>query len=463
MKKLIQRFAKYGWLIIIAAFGCSMLFYFYANQKAQYYTASAVIEYKNNEKGKNPDGTDIDTSEIKSSYIAGRALKSLGMELNADTVSNQISVNPIITDEEQALYESKLEHGEDYTIQSNQYIISLSASTTYGKDYTKNMLNQILEEYMQYYGEKYVDTEGVTDNLTGILDTGYDYIEIMDIIESSLSSAMETLGKKTNASDTFRSEQTNLSFSDLYKEFNFYYNKGSGISAKILNKQITKDRDVLISTYKKNISDMTLETETNSKKIDDIKKVIDAYVNMMEDSGNTTFADKDILDSVFDEYGWDKKNTDHTTSYDELLQNYVQSRIGCKKNDIETAYNQYVIEKYENANETSPQKEQEEITKEIKELLEHTDELFSKFAKTNTDYNKYLGVQYIRPLSSVCIEKKLPVKKYTLMIAVAIFSLGMIGFVVVSRMYDIFQATLLEKEGGMDEKKESIDHRPKCE
>lgn len=35
------------------------------------------------------------------------------------------------------------------------------------------MLNQVLEAYMQYYSEKYIDTEGVTDNLDGIMDTGW--------------------------------------------------------------------------------------------------------------------------------------------------------------------------------------------------------------------------------------------------------------------------------------------------
>ena len=46
---------------------------------------------------------------------------------------------------------------------------------------------------------------------------------------------------------------------------------------------------------------MKLETGANTKKIEDIKKVIDSYVSMMEESGNATFADKDILDAVYDE------------------------------------------------------------------------------------------------------------------------------------------------------------------
>ena len=460
MKKMIRRFARYGWLIVAAAFCSSLFFYFYANQKAQYYTASAVIEYQNGQKGKNPDGTEIDSSEIKSSYITGKALKSLGMEMNADAVSSQISITPIITEEEQALYESKLEHGEDYAIQSDQYTVSLSASAAYGKDYTKKMLSQVLEEYMQYYSEKYVDTEGITDNLTGILDTGYDYIEIMDLIEASLSSSMETLGKKADASDTFRSNRTGMSFADLYKEFGFYYNKGAGISARIINGQVTKDRDVLIAKYKKKISDMALETETNSKKIEDIKKVIDSYVNMMEGSGNASFADKDILDAVYDEYNKEKENSSHTTSYDELLQSYVQSRIGCEKNDIETAYNQYIIEKFQEAEEISPEEEQKKITSEISGLLNQAEALFTKFAETNADYNQYLGVQHIRPLSSVCIQKKLPVKKYTGMIAFAVLLLGMIGFVVVSRMYDIFQMALKDKEEeNTDAKNKITGHR----
>ena len=446
MKKFIRRFARYGWIVVVASFSCALLFYVYATKKAQYYTASAVIEYQNGETGKNPDGTDIDTSEIKSSYITGKALDALELDVNTDVVSGQISINPIITEEEEALYESKLEHGEDYEIKSDQYTVTLSASTIYGKDYAKKLLNQILEEYMQYYGEKYIDTEGVTDNLSGIMDTGYDYIEIIDVIEDSLSGSMETLSKKTDTASGFRSNTTGMSFSDLYKEFSFYYNRGSGISAKIINRQTTKDRDVLLAKYEKKNSDMKLETGANTKKIEDIKKVIDSYVSMMEESGNATFADKDILDAVYDEYNKDKSNTNHTTSYDELLQDYVSSRIGCEKNDIETAYNEYIIDKFKNAEESSPEKDQSEITEEIQGLLDEVEDLFIKFAETNADYNQYLGAQHIRPISSVSIQKKLPVKKYTIMVACAVLFLGMIGFIVISRMYDITKLALAEKE-----------------
>ena len=146
MRNLINRFRKYAWLIIAISLLGSTMFYFYANQKAQYYTAKVVIEYDNSAHGKNPDGTDIDTSEIKSAYITGKAIKSLGMTINADAVSNQISIDPIITAEEQALYESKLEHGEDYEIKSDQYVVTLNASTSYGEEYAGKMLGQVIEE-----------------------------------------------------------------------------------------------------------------------------------------------------------------------------------------------------------------------------------------------------------------------------------------------------------------------------
>lgn len=74
------------------------------------------------------------------------------------------------------------------------------------------------------------------------------------------------------------------------------------------------------------------------------------------------------------------------------------------------------------------------------------EDLFIKFAETNADYNQYLGAQHIRPISSVSIQKKLPVKKYTIMVACAVLFLGMIGFVVISRMYDITKLALAEKE-----------------
>ena len=74
MTKLYNRVRKYGWVVIAMTILGSVLFYLYANRKAQYYTASTILEYHNSEVGKNPDGTDIDATEIKSSYITGKAL-----------------------------------------------------------------------------------------------------------------------------------------------------------------------------------------------------------------------------------------------------------------------------------------------------------------------------------------------------------------------------------------------------
>ena len=461
MRNLINRFREYAWLIIAISLLGSTMFYFYANQKAQYYTAKVVIEYDNSAHGKNPDGTDIDTSEIKSAYITGKAIKSLGMTINADAVSNQISIDPIITAEEQALYESKLEHGEDYEIKSDQYVVTLNASTSYGEEYAGKMLGQVIEEYFEYYGEKYVDTIGSVNNLDDISSKGYDYIEMMDVIEESLSSAMDSLSKKASADDTFRSNATGMSFNDLYKEFEFYHSAGSCISSQILNGKITKDKDVLLAKYKKKNSELNLETKMNKKKIKDIKKVIDSYVQMMENSGNSSFVTDDILDSVYDEYKEDSSK-DHTTSYDELLQQYVEDRIGCEKNEVEVAYNEYVIDTFSSADTKSSSEQQQEIVGSIDSLLDKINTLYDEYSKTNNDYNRYLGAQHLKPLSSISIQKKIPVKKYVVLLAAALLLFGFIALCVVSRLIDIFQEIMYTpgKEES-HEKDESLSNRTK--
>lgn len=441
---MIKRIKKYGWLIIVAAVIGTGLFYMYATKKAQTYIAQVMIEYNNSEDGKNPDGTKIDTDGIKSAYIINKAIEATGYDVNTDEVANQINIEAYVTDEEQALYLAKLEHGEEYEIMSDQYVITLTAGAKYNETYARKMLSQVIEEYYEYYGKTYINTIGTTNDLDNIMSQNYDYLEIMELIDNTLADTMETLNSKIEADDSFRSNSTEKSFSDLYSEFEYCKNINAKITAKIINNKITKNKEELIARYQNMNSDMKIQSNANKQKIENIKTIIQTYVDMMEDSGNTVLATDEILSEVYDEYG--DGSEDKTTSYDELIQEYVSNRIDCEKNDIETAYNEYIIETFQDGDEESSETTCNEIESDINELLENINSLFNDFENTNADYNNYLGAQHIKSLSSVVVQKNINIKKYSMLVFISVLVTSCAGFVIISRLLDIIEKSGLKKE-----------------
>ena len=119
------------------------------------------------------------------------------------------------------------------------------------KDYPRTMLNEILDVYTAYYGETHVNSSRSANGVNDIYSKGYDYIEMMDVIDDSLTSTLLTLNSKISGDSSFRSSTTGYSFSDLYREYELLQNiQVPKITAKILASKITKNRDVLLNKYR---------------------------------------------------------------------------------------------------------------------------------------------------------------------------------------------------------------------
>ena len=62
-----------------------------------------------------------------------------------------IHVEPVITEEDLLVQQSKLDNGEkDYEINPTQYVVSFNCGVSNGKEYPRKVLNQILQEYASY-------------------------------------------------------------------------------------------------------------------------------------------------------------------------------------------------------------------------------------------------------------------------------------------------------------------------
>lgn len=444
--QILRYLKQFKFLIAIGSILAGLLFYYVANNRLQSYTSSTVIEYTNAEAsdGFAPDGSKIDTSEIYGSYIISKVIQNLGIDpstANMDNIRSSISITSIITDEQQQIFDGKVAQGEDANLIATRYMVTFSSGVDHDKDYPRTMLNEILDVYSAWYGETHVNSSRAANGVNDIYSKGYDYIEMMDVIDDSLGATLEVLDGKVSSDSSFRSSETGYSFSDLFWEYDLLQKiEVPKITAKILANKITKNRDVLLNKYRNRNNDLSIENTASDEEIQKIKGVIDSYVGMMSSSGNTNITSEYILQDIYDNVrDGDSSKTDQTTSYDKLLIRYVEDRTQSTANVIDAAYNDYILDTFSTAPDQSPQEEQDEIAAEIQTLVNRINTLYTNMEETTDEYNEYLGAANISVLSSVGVTEKISVNKFTMMIIVVFGVFGCLGAIALGRLWDIIE------------------------
>lgn len=444
--QIFRYLKQFKYLIAIGSVLAGFMFYYVASSRMQSYTASTVIEYTNTgaSEGLAPDGSKIDTSEIYGSYIIAKVIQNLGIDpstANMDDIRNSITITSIITDEQQQIFDAKVTQGEDASLIATRYMVTFNSGVASGKDYPRAMLNEILDVYSAYYGETHVNSARSPNGVNDIYDKGYDYIEMMDVIDESLTATLQTLNGKISGDSTFRSSVTGYSFSDLYREYELLQNiEVPKITAQILAGKITKNRDILLAKYRNRNNDLSIENSASEQEVEKIMGVIDSYVQMMSDSGNTNITSEYILSDIYDDtQGGLYSKTDQTTSYDKLFIRYVQDRTGYTANEIDAAYNQYILDTFSDTQEESSEEDQQAVTQAIRSLVEKINTLYADMAETTDEYNEYLGAANISVLSSVGVTEKISINKFTMMIVVVFGVFGCLGAIALGRLWDIIE------------------------
>ena len=444
--QIFRYLKQFKYLIAIGSVLAGFMFYYVASTRLQSYTASTVIEYTNTgaTEGLAPDGSKIDTTEIYGSYIISKVIQNLGIDpskANMDDIRNSITITSIITDEQQQIFDAKVTQGEDASLIATRYMVTFNSGVAAGKDYPRTMLNEILDVYSAYYGETHVNSARSANGVNDIYTKGYDYIEMMDVIDQSLTATLETLNDKISGDSTFRSSVTGYTFADLSREYELLQNiEVPKITAQILSDKITKDRDILLNKYRNRNNDLDITNNATELEIQKIMGVIDSYVQMMSDSGNTDITSDYILQDIYDDtQGGRYSKTDQTTSYDKLLTRYVQDRTGYTANEIDAAYNRYILDTFSDASMESSQQEQQVVTEEIRNLVERINTLYASMEKTTDEYNEYLGAANISVLSSVGVTEKISINKFTMLIVIVFGVFGCLGAVALGRLWDIVE------------------------
>ena len=189
------------------------------------FVASEVIHYNDPmaEQGFTPTGEKLDVNEVKSSAVMSKVVDRMGLTgiYSVDSLISRLSIIPLPDEDKVAQKEAKLEEGEEYIYEPSTYIVSFTAKNNEGAEFARTILDETLDVYFAEYSQRYVNVAPANNLIDNIEKENYDYIEMVEMIDTGIDETLLTLYQRMNQSPYYRATKTATSFNDLADEFNY--------------------------------------------------------------------------------------------------------------------------------------------------------------------------------------------------------------------------------------------------
>ena len=428
------------------------VFYLYLSRQ-QYYYATMQIEYLNDtaDEGLTPNGSKLNPEEIRAAVIVSSALEEIGLDISIDYVRNSLSIEGILTEEEQDRKEALLSKGEEYELQPTNYQVKLSLNSGFSEETTQSLLTSIVNQYMTWYGNQYV----ITMAKPGVLDTDilekYDYTIAMDMISEAINNMLEYIYIN---GDTFRSTQTGLSFYDLQTQLQLLRDgKFEDVYVKTLNSGITKDTKLLTDYYSAVIAENTLLRAQKLLQVEEMEKLLNVYTSLMLEAqafsssegvteGESSGSNSIILSNVYEIYDSKRNPVYSKNNYEVLLDTYASYLSSVYEYEQKIKDCEYILDSLASVTEASSVKTQMFVHDEISALIAQVNSIYAQLNIVGTEYNQSQVAQNIRVTSSARSAKGVNISLYMALAAVLFLGVGCAGAIVLGRAGDLMEYVL---------------------
>ena len=457
MKKFeILRYLKcFSFLIFLLSLAGSLLIYLYADNK-QAYAASVVIKYTNSgvADGYAPDGSKLDVNEIYSSAVISQAMDALGASGKLSNIRSNVTVTPIIPDDQQKINDALIEKGEEVTYFPNTYRVSLVVSGKQGANYARNMLDAILQSYCTYYTEKYVEQKLSLNPSSHLLENGYDYYECIRILENDTNDMQNFLLAKREHYPDFRSSKTGYTYADLcaiYSSFKKY--TIPELYAQVLSGPQIRDGTVLQEFLANSIADSNQTEQVDTGRRTSIEQLIDEYVQknagILESyftEGGDNVSSNYILGNIEQAGAGDKAQT----TYDGLILELVDIDKKIAANQIDREFLSEILTNFRNVDFGGTSEEHTRMEQMINDYEAQLQKYYEIVNVSSKELNLYISADYLKMMSSVRVAPSINVKLYLVIALVLFFVIGCCGAIVLGRLSDVVDYLLYtDKKSGL--------------
>lgn len=408
MKKfdILRYLRRFFALVLAVTMAGTVVVYWYCKNN-QTYTASVNIKYLHDgiKDGFAPDGTAMNVDEIYSSKVISQAMESLGLQSGINLVRSHCTVEELIPDDQKALQEALIDKGEESTYFPDEYKVTLVVDGSLGASYARRVLDAIVSSYSTIYTEEYVELPLTMNPSSGLLNSGYDYYECVDVLSADTTEVLNYLEDKKTNYPNFRSSVTGYSYEDLYDIYKMLYdyeipslyanvmigpqvrnadklcrNLTQSIESSVQNEQVYQEREAYLSGLIQNYSEKNRDLINYH------------YHNDANDSG-TDYILKNV--EAYDD------NQSKQITYDSLILEYVEIDKTLRSSAIRRAYTQQLLDTFQAAggvggDEASHAAIESEINKYEQTLVDY----YQIVNQTSMEHNRSLSADYLQTTSS---------------------------------------------------------------
>ena len=430
--------------------------YFYLSRQ-QTYNVTMDIQYLNDgaSNGLTPTGEKLDPEEIRSAVIVNSALENIGLDCNVDYIRNSLTVQSILTEDEEERKKAVLEKGEEYNITPTNYRVLLTLDSSYSVETAQNIMTAIVNQYMIWYGNQYVISRTKPGALDETLLDKFDYIVALDQISEEIDNILNYI---YICGESFRSSQTGFSFYDLQTQLELLRDtRLEDIYVKTLKSGITQDPELLCDYYNSDIADNNLLREKLLREAEEMKKLLDVYEQRMKEAQSSSSANNKsdgtenaedegsspiILNKVYEIYDSNENPVYTQNSYEKLMDTYADYYSKIYAIDKTITRDKYILSYFSGVSAVADATSQENIHDEILGLIKRVNSIYEQVNIVGTEYNQSEIANNIRVKSSAISTKGVNIELYMLLGAILFLGLGCAGAIVLGRAGDLMDFVL---------------------
>ncbi len=333
---IVRYLRRFKWLVFALAVAGALLVFFYALKK-QTYTASMTIRFT---EGSVPE----DLREIYSPNIIDAALVELDMDSDIDRIRSRFRVEPVVPEMEQVMIDALLAKGMEPEYETDTYEVIYTDSS---KENARDILDAVVKNYYESYTEKLAKEQIPENSVTGLLESGNDYLESAEVLEDALSEMLTFISRKENKQRDQRSIHTGFNYEDLYDAFEYMYRHDLPLLyVEIVSTAKAKDIEVVRTTLRKEIGDLYRHLGHLEQQIDLLNTLM---VNFTEQTAeiDTYHRDpeegKEAGDNALEGVQQVTGNNRKKTTYDDLMTQYVSLRTEYEQTKIDIDHKEFLL------------------------------------------------------------------------------------------------------------------------
>lgn len=461
--QLLRYIKTFSYLILLITLaGCVVVYQF--AQRNQSYTASIVLQYVNADAadGLTPAGTDIDVSEIYSASVVTQAIRQLGLSASVERIRSGITVTEIIPEDELVRKEALLEEGEEYEYFPTQYLVSYTGDSTTGVNYATDVLNAVIDAYLMQYSTKYIDDVAFPQNAVNVSVDKYDYIQCVEMLQGSCNEIVGYLVQKAEVYPGFRSAQTGYSLYDLQDEYEFIRDtRVLKLYALILNNQMARDREVLLTSYANSITLDQIDLENCTNTLEETRSLIQQFGGKTLEGSQYSFTGESVSGGlILGEVQLDHDRITNTiTTYDKLIDQYLSlhSQQASLERSIQNHQILYSIFSQAHQGTYLPQGTDTYVEAEIEDITARMSQLYDVVCDTMDEFNEAVSARNISVLTSVAAYSNLNLPIYTGLALIIFLFLGCCAAIALGRLGDFLNYFLYI------DRKTNLPNRSRCD